>query len=93
VASRIIFDVGGETTRELERSDLNTVDDPAYYEEDEVEPIDVTQRDINITHSQDNGGPRDNLNLTYSLANLPLTTILLSINLQKSLAPLTSFLL
>jgi hypothetical protein len=56
----------------IERSDVNTLDDPAYYEEDEVEPmIDVTQRDINITHSQDNGGPRDNLNLTYSLAKSP----------------------
>jgi len=54
----------------IKASDPNTLDDPAY-DEEEVEPIDVTQRDINITHSQDNSDTRDRLNLRYSLAKSP----------------------
>ena len=60
----------------MKMTDVSTLDDPEHWhdEEDELElePINVTQSDINITYSQDNSDTCDKLNLGYhSLAKSP----------------------
>ena len=81
----------------MKMTDVSTLDHPEHWhnEEDEVElePINVTQSDINITHSQDNGDTRDKLNLGYSLAKSPPHQNLTVENSRKSSVPPISYLL
>ena len=52
----------------IKASEINPMDED---EDVQVELIDATQRDINITLSQHNDDTRDKLNLSYSLAKSP----------------------